>query len=384
MDSKKVLFVSHSSELYGAERSLLVLVTQLQIKWGIKPVVLLPRDGELLKKLEDSRIETIVTPYYRWITKKERLPVAWVRTLQNYVQVRRLSPVLQKIKPDVIYTNTLASPIGALLAQTYGIPHIWHAREFVHEDMHWVYALGVKSSMSLMSRSTKLIICNSEAVRRKIAKYIPIEKCAVVYNGFEFSDEIEFNSAKKYENVVHNNRPVRIIIVSQLYPNKGQMDAIQALSVLKERQMSIELLIVGSGEDSYVAELKKLANQLNVGRQVVFKGYIKDPKQLIADSAVCLVCSRSEAFGRSAVEAMAIGIPVVGTNSGGLPEIVQDGITGLLYEPGDYKGLAYQVERLLNDRLLYERIASQSFNSVRQRFNTKQYVDSVARYIFSM
>jgi glycosyltransferase involved in cell wall biosynthesis len=101
---------------------------------------------------------------------------------------------------------------------------------------------------------------------------------------------------------------------------------------------------------------------------------------------ITLVCSTCEAFGRVAVESMSVGTPVVGSNSGGLPEIIEDEVNGLLYKPGNPQMLANQVTRLVNDPELYELISQNCISSVYKRFTTDRYVadiESIIREVVS-
>jgi glycosyltransferase involved in cell wall biosynthesis len=108
------------------------------------------------------------------------------------------------------------------------------------------------------------------------------------------------------------------------------------------------LRIICDGNQDYLDSLKSLATERGLTENVEFLGYISNPKEVMAQSDLFLMCSRNEAFGRVTVEAMSVGCPVVGANSGGTKEIISSNDCGRLYEPGNTKQLADEVISLLS------------------------------------
>ena len=382
MKPKKVLFVSHSSGLYGAERSLLTLVSNLKKTGQITPIVLLPDKGPLAHLIRDAGVSIIIRPYFHWIGRNSinRIFLGPVRVILNLITLPLLYNVINHIKPDVIYTNTLATPFGAMISLFYKIPHIWHAREFVHEDLKRNYDLGTRFSMIFIGRASK-VVCNSRAVRKKLSRTIRKNIFEVVYNGFQFDCRNSLKASEKFEHCVIEANPIRLLILGQIHAGKGHEDAIRALATLISKGHSVELSIVGSGKRRYIDCLKMLCKELSIDDKVVWHGFVENSFPCINNAASVLVCSQCEAFGRGAVEAMSVGTPVIGSFAGGLPEIIEDGVTGLLYEPGDYKALVDQIERLLTNRELYEEIADSGQKSVTTRFTIDQYCTKVKNII---
>lgn len=377
------MFVSHSSALYGSERSLLTLVTGLQQRAELRSVVLLPREGPLADLMRDAGIPLIFRRHYGWLTKKPRraMAEAVACVALNSLALARAFRGLRALRPLVVYTNTLYSPFGAMISASLRTPHIWHAREFVHEDMGHDYRLGTGLSMALIGRSSSRVICNSVALKEKLAKVLEADMIEVVYNGFDFDSRPAHEESGKYDRCVLDAGTIDLLMVGSIHSGKGQEDAIRALSALAARGRAVRLSLAGLGTEEYVDFLKSLARRLSVEDRVSWCGFVEDTATLFADAAMLLVCSRSEAFGRVAVEAMAAHTPVVGTSSGGLLEIIQDGVTGLLYEPGDHEALVDQVERLLLDRNLYESISRSARRSVVARFDADRYVSEIERII---
>lgn len=374
----RVVFVSHTSDLYGAERSLLTLVKGLQRGGGVKLTVLVPRDGPLANELRRAQIQVVVHPYAWWIGWDKDLVARIERLGVNGWSVFSGAKLVRQLKPEIIYSNSLATPFGAMMAHYLGVPHVWHAREFVQEDMGARYDWGTRASMRLVGKSAR-IVCNSKAVKEKMQKYVRENMLRLVYNGFEFKEEKDDLShiSLRYDRNVAGRRPTTLLLIGSVHPGKGGEDAIRALSRLVAKKWNLRLSIVGSGQARYIEDLKQIAHDLGVAESVLWCGFVDNLDRVMTDAAVVLACSRSEAFGRIAVEAQAKGIPVIGTASGGLPEIIEDGVTGLLYGYGNDEQLAAQIERLLGDETLYEKVATQGQQSAYTRFNVGQYVSGV-------
>ncbi len=373
MNRPTILFVSHSAGRYGAEKSLLDLV------FGINRdlydvIVLVPKRGPLTELLGEHKIKYIVSFYTKW-SDSNLVPLkALIRTVINVIALIRLLMIIKPHSIGVVYTNTVVIPIGALLSRFLRIPHIWHVREFVHEDRGARFIYGTTRSMRLITKSSERVICNSKAISNKMSHYIPAGKLTVVYNGLlegsKTASEIPVRKAPHQEQSI-------LCIAGVIAPHKGQKDAIMALSFLRGRGLNARLLILGLGNWLYLKRLKRLANDLGVSNDVIWYGYLPNALDVFKSSDILLVCSRLEPFGRVAVEAMSVGTPVIGTNGGGLLEIIDDGNNGLLYPVGNCNALADQIMRLLTDPKLYEFISRNAILSVYERYTKERYIDEI-------
>jgi glycosyltransferase involved in cell wall biosynthesis len=347
--------------MYGAERSLLTLATALRDRGRCEPAVLVPRRGPLLAALEAERIPTVFVRFHHWIGTGPRFPRAPAAALLNRFALLRTPRLVRALRPALVYTNSLATPFGAYLAGRLGLPHVWHAREFVEEDIGATFDRGLERSLRFVGRASARVVCNSRAVRRKLEPFVAGDALRVVYNGFPF-DEDPSDFARPRDG------PARLLIAGSIHPGKGQEDAIRALARLRADGRQVILEVAGSGRPREVARLRALAADLGVADAVEWPGFVDDVRARLAAARVALVCSRAEAFGRAAVEAMAAGTPVVVADAGGLPEIVTDGETGFTYPPGDAGALASAIARLLDDPAREEELVRAAHRSVASRF----------------
>lgn len=377
MEKKTIVFVSHSSGLYGAERSLLDLVVGLRDNFRV--LVVVPKEGPFVEELRQAGIEYIIQNHKSWVGNGRRLPRILFRACVTLFSLFSLVKALEQYSPDLIYSNTITKPIGALLALCLKVPHIWHVREFVQEDFGQEYDFGNRMTFRLVEKTSAKMICNSYAVRKKMADYLPQDRLKVVYNGV-LNDGDSRSSLSKSLDFVKGMR-LRLCLVGQLHVGKGQEDALRAIKILVNDGVDAELHLVGAGYDTYLQALKAIVRNLDLEDRVIFAGYQANGVGYMADAHISLVCSKCEAFGRVVVESMSVGTPVVATDSGGIPEIIEDGETGMLYSPGDCRMLAEKILCLARDPALYTMVSSRGLEQVYQKFTRTKYVKSITSVI---
>lgn len=140
-----------------------------------------------------------------------------------------------------------------------------------------------------------------------------------------------------------------VLCVGKIQPHKGQMHFIQALASIRDTSVTAE--IVGEERDpEYARELKQLATRLGLGGRISFTGRLEDPADLACfyqRADILVVPSLHEGYGMAVVEGMSFGLPVVASNVGGIPEIIEDSVNGLLVPPGNPRALAAAITKLL-------------------------------------
>jgi glycosyltransferase involved in cell wall biosynthesis len=340
----RILFVSHSAGLYGAERALLELVKGLKSR-GVECLVTIPRRGELLYALRQTGIPVAIVPYSWWVDRPRDFWKWSGRWLLSLMGLPWLVKLVTGWRPDIVFTNTLSVWVGAIASRVVGLPHIWHIHEYVKEDHGMIFHLGETLSLSLVDKLSEIIIVNSEAVARKWKKYIDERKIRVVYYSIEIppnQDELEQILPLR----IVNNWILACALVGRLDESKGQIDAIRAIGELVKDGLPVGLVIVGDGDKSYKHSIQHLIREQKMESYVKLLGYVPEPFNLMRSADVVLMCSRNEAFGRVTVEAMKLGKPVIGAASGGTVELIKDGVNGLLYSPGNYQELAEKIRLL--------------------------------------
>lgn len=180
------------------------------------------------------------------------------------------------------------------------------------------------------------------------------------------------------------NRPQRLINVCRLTPEKSLETLIEAMALLKQRNVSVHLTIVGPVvQERYREFLVDRVSELGVNDCIAFTGAINDHKKLLrlyADSDIFVLSSISEGSPKVIPEAMATGLPVVATRVGGLPELIQDGVNGILVEPRDAVALAKAIERLVSDCKMRESMGEASLR-VAETFSLEVQMRRLADFI---
>jgi glycosyltransferase involved in cell wall biosynthesis len=132
---------------------------------------------------------------------------------------------------------------------------------------------------------------------------------------------------------------------------------------------------------SYVAELERLVAELNLSDAVDFVDDTDDPYTFTAEAHVALMCSGIDTFGRTTIEAMKLGTPVVGARAGGTAELIAHGQTGLLYEPGSPEDLAAQIKRLYIDANLRRELAANALAWAQSSFTRENFAASFTEVV---
>jgi glycosyltransferase involved in cell wall biosynthesis len=165
--------------------------------------------------------------------------------------------------------------------------------------------------------------------------------------------------------------------VSYLRPFKHPQVLVEACSELAKRNVRTRLFVAGDGD--MLPSLKTLTEQLGIADRVCWLGNVAEPKTLLQASDVFLLASVGEAFGLVLAEAMACGVPIVGSRSGSLPEVVDEPRTGLLSTPLDATAFADAIERLAKDGTLRRKMGDQAAERVRTHFTVDVAVQKTIR-----
>ncbi len=318
---------------------------------GYRVIVTIPADLGLRDPLVALGVEVLVVPHAWWV---RQAPATHADVHRSLMGISRFRAILRDNHVDVVVSNTSTCPWAAFAASLNGIPHVWYIREFGAEDHGFHFYLGSSATYRAIGMLSSSIIANSEAVAEHVAARTGgARKVSVSYPVVEPTGPSRDPVAGRAD-----GSPVRLVMVGMVTPSKGQLDAASALSRLMcEGQHDLELVLVGGADRAYKKRIIEMLRDSKVPlERVEFAGFQNDPAPWLRDADIYIMASRCEAFGRVTVEAMACGLPVIGSRSGGTPDLVINGKTGLLYSPGDTEGLARHIARLAGDPSMRERM----------------------------
>jgi glycogen(starch) synthase len=225
------------------------------------------------------------------------------------------------------------------------------------------------------------VICVSSRVRDILVEAgLPVQNARIIHGGTDV-DRFQGSRARGYPSGC-----LKLLYAGQLVHHKGVHTAIEAMArLINERGLNhVTLTLVGSGHPDYEAFLNDLVQREHLHDFVIFhKPVSKDEMPSILQQFDILIFPSiyEEPLARMTQEAMASGLVVVGTTTGGTGEILKNGETGLTFAPEDANGLAHQVTRLINDRDLYCRLSQAGRQTVFENFTLDKMVNEIEDYL---
>ena len=226
------------------------------------------------------------------------------------------------------------------------------------------------------------VLCVSQAIREDLAQRagIPVENMQVVYNGVETELFLPSDSP------ACKNGHLALLYAGSLVPHKGVHTAIEAMALLaKQPELEqLSLTLVGSGHPDYEAHLRKRVAEAGLTERVHFQQRVSRhemPALLQKFDVLVFPSIWKEPLARMTQEAMAAGLVVVGTPTGGTPEILKDGETGLTFEPEDAEGLAERLELLYRDPEFRTKLAKRARQTVLEKFDFQRMIDEIQDYL---
>ncbi len=236
-------------------------------------------------------------------------------------------------------------------------------------------------ALRVLLHTSNAVIAPSQAFLRDVVAILPGlgGKARYIYNGISLA---EFS---KYQECGRDGLRQKYILCIAAHNEKKGVDVlIRAFALLRNEGAALALKLVGDGE--LTGELQALAGCLQIGDQVEFLGERNrsDVIKLLKDCEVFVLPSRSEPFGIVVVEAMACKKPVVASAVGGIPEIIRDGIDGLLVEPDNPTGLAQALTSLLENSEFRQVIAESGYNTARNRFSSEMMGSAYEQMVASL
>jgi L-malate glycosyltransferase len=372
-----VLYVNQTAQLSGAERSLLTLLEGIR---GELEVHVACPEGELADELRALSFSPITISGTDASFRLHPLHTsrALAKIARSSLALRRL---VRRLEPGVVHANTTRAALICLALGARGMPPVVaHIRDWVPPGR------ASRQVLRLIGRRAAAVLANSRYIAAQFDGLEPRAPVRVLHNPVDLArfDPETVDRAGARRELGLEDGTVALAVVAQLTPWKGQDDAIRMLARLAGDGRDVTLLLAGSAKFTapgtrfdnlaYERELHALAEQLRMGERVRFLGERSDVPRLLAAADVLLVPSWQEAFGRIAVEAMAMGRPVVATEVGGPAEIVAPGVDGLLLPPREPELWASELGRLVDDAGLRRRMGAEGRRRAAESFGVRSHV----------
>ena len=300
------------------------------------------------------------------------------RTEMDLSAAWRLSRLIKGLRPDVLHAHdphgvamaALALSIGAGARNSGDLPALVATRRV---DFH----LKGNSLSRWKHRQVDCFIAASEAIRQMLlADGVPEERTVTVHEGIDVEHVLAAPPVNVHETFFLPHGAPVVGNVAALVPHKGQRYLIEAAHLVVQKIPDARFVILGEGE--LREHLEKQIEEHHLEKHVLLPGFRTDVLGCIKGVDLFVMSSVTEGLGTSLLDAMAASRPIVATTAGGIPEIVEDNVNGLLVPPRDAAAMAGAIVRALSDPALRARLGEAGFARVNERFTVDRMVAATA------
>lgn len=373
MANKKVLYVVTKASVGGATRYVRDLAMSMKSDFDV--VVAAGSGDWLFNELKGENIKTIKL-------KDSERNISLTKDIKTFCN---LLSIIRTEKPDILHLNSSKiGGLGALAGRIATVPRIvFTAHGWAYNEKRTFISKVIFYKLHML---TMLLAHATIANSLHTAKTAPLKKgLRVIYLGIKESVPLSLLEAeqalKKLCPRVYNqvsDKKVSLLSISELHKNKGVDVLLEAMPLVDE---SVQLTFIGGGD--LEQKLRDRAHKLGVEKRVCFTGQLQNAAQYIGIFDIFVLSSRTESFGYVLLEAGLESKPVVATNVGGIPEIIEDGKTGVLVKKEDKKALAHAINELASDKQKREQFGTALKQSVLEKFSFEKMVEETREVYFT-
>lgn len=376
-----VLFVSNTAKMSGAEFSLLSLMKGLDRR-QFSPLLLLPEEGLFAERARQAGIELQFVPAMIRFGEAHG-PAALPRAIRS---VWRIVRIIRRRRIRIVHANSpRAAFTGGLAGRLAGARTVTHVRDIEQSPFS---SLAKSRIINFLSDK---IIAVSQATADAIQGVNPAlgRKTEVIYNGIA-AGEIEWRPQEKTRSRLGISPATKLIgSVGIIHPAKGQDILLRAVSRIKSIFPEVKVLLIGEvfhpDDAGYKIKLEKLAAELGITENIVFTGFRSDVFDLIQALDIFVhAANYPDPLPRTLLEAAACGKAIVATKTGGIPEIVDDGVSGVLVQAGDAATLAEAVVQLLSRPDEARRLGAAARKKIERDFPIHKHVARITELYWSL
>lgn len=366
MSASTPVVVSSSSPSWGG-LEIQTIVSAVELSRRGYPVCFLARKGTRVAKeaeREGLDVEAVLPSGYfspiallrvASIFKKRRIRIAhaeYSRDLWTLVPASRLAGGVR-----IFFTQGMASGVDK--------------KDPLHR---WLYG------------RTEKVLAISNAIVKNLKKRYPLapEQIVLVHRGIdldEYTHDPPARRAIRKELDLPLHAPVAGL-VGRISQGKGHFTYLRACAIVARKVPDAQFLLIGSvtrGEEEYNRRLRALAEEIALGERLLFTGFRSDIPKLLSAIDLLVVPSQSESLGNTAIEGLAASLPVVAAGSAGLLDIVEDGVCGSLFPPGDPEALADAMITLLRDPGLRGKMGAAARHRAEEKFDRRRRTDTIEK-----
>lgn len=337
----KVLHMLQSNRFSGAENVVCQIISMCK-SYGVE-FAYSSRDGQIREALKDRNIE------FHPIEK---------------MSVSEFRRVIKEVKPDVIHAHDMAASFYAALA-CGNVPLVSH----IHNNAFNSRGVSLKSILYyIAARKAKHIFWVSQSSYNGYVFHKSLEKkSSILYN------VIDIEALKRKMEKDTNDYDFDIVYLGRLTYQKNPERLLSVLRKIRDRYQGVKIAVIGTGD--LEAEIKRTAVETGMSSSVKFLGFLSNPSKILHDAKAMIMTSRWEGTPMCALEAMALGVPIVSTPTDGLKDVISEGETGFLSDDDDV--LAMRCVDLIKDEELYRRLSVNSMSVAEKMMDMAKYADAI-------
>ncbi len=298
-----------------------------------------------------------------------------IKNLRDFAAHNQLSQFVRELEPDIIHSHLTSSSIhGALLSRSIDIPLIASLHVMPESGFKfWRNKLRQRLELMLLNRYASQVVVVSTAARDAwlADSTLRPSKLRVVHNGIPVPSQCPDLRELMRKSLNIQAEDTVICCISVMRPGKGIDFLLHAFKSL--RISKLKLLLIGDGPER--PALEALAMECGIAEHIIWTGFRHDTLDLLVASDLFVLPSLFDAFPTVLIEAMLLGLPVIASDTGGIPEIVQHEQTGLLTEPGTSRAIKNAIIQLLGDPGLAQTLAARGQSWARNHLSLTAWQD---------
>ena len=284
-----------------------------------------------------------------------------------------LREIIGDFKPDIVHTNLGVIHIGQEVCMELGIPHVWHLRDYHDLDFHWTPLPSWDAYKKQLKQSDAVITITND-----IKKHFDLwnsPNAYTIYNGCFDANDVAMDLPKeKY-----------FFCASRLIETKGHDDVVKAFDLFYQKHPDYQLILAGIGEEKYIFHLKELIKSLSCREAIKLIGHQNDVRPYMRKAKALVVGSFNEGFGRMTAEAAFCGCLVIGRNTGGTKEILDQTGGFPFNNENSVNGIFEKMEQVANlSDNQYQQLAVKAQNKAVDLYSNESYVEQVYAVYLSL
>jgi len=377
----KILFLEQQSWLSGAQKVLESVLDAVIPEF--EPLVVFPDRGQFTKKLEGRNIATCFFPLGSYRSGRKSLFETLSFSARSVVCGMKLARLIRRRNVKLVYVNgPRCLPAGVIAACLTGRPVLFHLHSTLRRKQEIMLVAYLARYVA------RVVACSRATAQPLVGANLALDRQIQVLYNLALTMA---GAVPSFKEVAEASGCITLGMVGRITESKGHLQLLNSVGKLSpEIQKQIRLVFVGAPSPGNVADLayarrlKDCAQRLNLQSRITWAGYQADPRPFYESMDALIQPSSHEAgegMPLAILEAFREGLPVIASRTGGIPEILQDGVNGLLFPPGDDAALAQALDGFLRDSKLRARLRAGSRATLTDRFSVENFQSEIRSLI---